>query len=201
MNIAILASGNGSNFQAIVEAIKLQKIPAQVKLLITDKQDAFVRTRAKRLGVKDLFICPKQFKSRLDYDKEIVAILKKNKINLVVLAGYMRILSGFFINQFKNKILNIHPALLPAFKGIQAITQAYDYGCKLAGVTVHFVDEEVDHGPIILQEIVKIKDKMTLKQLEDKIHALEHKLYPLAINLFVGKQLIIKNRRVFIKSK
>lgn len=198
MNIAVLASGNGSNFEAIAKAVKKKYIKAKIKLLITDKRGAFVRKRARRFHIADMFINSKDFKSCLSFDKTIVKLLKKEKIDLVVLAGYMRILSPHFVRSFKNKIINIHPALLPAFKGVDSIKRAYDYGCKVTGVTVHFVDEKVDHGPIILQEAVTISKKDTLKTLEAKIHRLEHKLYPKAIRLYVEKKLKIKSRNVKI---
>lgn len=201
INIAILASGNGSNFEAIAIAIKKGAINANLKLLVVDNEDAYVRVRAKKFNIPDEFINPKNFNSRVDFDKTIVKILKNEKIDLVVLAGFMRILSPYFIKNFKNRILNIHPALLPAFKGTNSIKRAYDYGCKIAGVTVHFVDESVDHGPIILQEVVKISRGMTLKQLESNIHKLEHRLYPEAIKLFTENRLKISNRIVKVKNR
>ena len=198
-NIAILASGNGTNFEAIAKAIKRGYIRANLKLLITDKENAYVRVRAKKFGVLDLFVDPKKFKDRLDFDRELIKILKKEKIDLIILAGFMRILGKEFVNTFKNKILNIHPAILPAFKGTNSIERAFRYGCKVSGVTVHFVDENVDSGPIILQDVVKIKEEMKLEEFEEKIHKLEHKLYPKAIKLFLENKLKIKGRIVKIK--
>ncbi|MFA6281378.1 MAG: phosphoribosylglycinamide formyltransferase, partial [Candidatus Omnitrophota bacterium] len=174
MNIAILASGNGSNFEAIAKAVKQGDIKANIKLLLTDKENAFARKRAARFNIPELFIDPRKFSSRLDYDKEILKLLKKEKIDLIVLAGFMRILGHDFVKSFKNKILNIHPALLPAFKGGDAIRMAYNYGNKITGVTVHFVNEKVDNGPIILQEAVCIKKGVSLSELEKKIHNIEH---------------------------
>jgi len=196
MNIAVLASGNGTNFEALVKAVKKKRLKAGITLLITDKDKAFVRKRAKRLGVKDIFIDPKKFKSRLEFDKEILKTLRREKAGLIALAGYMRIISPYFVRSFKNKIINIHPALLPAFKGTDSIARALAYGCKTTGVTVHFVDEKVDHGPIILQEAVTIRPKEKLKTLEKRVHKLEHKLYPLAVKLIVEKKLRIKGRNV-----
>lgn len=198
INIAILASGNGSNFEAIVNAAKRGRIKASVKVLITDKEKAFVRTRAKRNKIKDIFIDPSNFKSRTEFDREITRILKKEKIELVILAGFMRILSAEFVKKFKNRILNIHPALLPAFRGENAIERALKHGCKVTGVTVHLIDEKVDNGPIILQQAVKIERGETLKNLEKKVHNLEHKLYPLAVKLFVKRRVRIRNRNVEI---
>jgi len=198
MNIAILASGKGTNFKALAKAISRGYIKANLKLLITDKEKAFVRKQAKTLRIKDRFIDPKKYKSRMEFDKQLVKLLKKEKINLIILAGYMRILTPYFIKNFKNKIINIHPALLPAFKGINAIGKALNYGCKLTGVTVHFVDEKVDHGPIILQKSVELTPGMNLKQLQEKIHRIEHKLYPLAIKLIQEGKVRIKGRHVKI---
>lgn len=189
MNIAVLASGKGTNFEAIAKAVKRGYLKANLKLLLTDIKSAYVRTRAKRFGVPDIFINPKEFGSRLEFDKELARILRQEKINLVVLAGFMRILSPYFVEQFKNKILNIHPALLPAFRGEKAIERAFYSGVKITGVTVHFVDEKVDHGPIILQEALRINRSKGLKCLERKIHRLEHKLYPLAIKLVIEKKV------------
>lgn len=198
MNLAILASGRGSNFTALVKAVQKGRIKARIKLLICDKSKAFVRKRARKLGIKECLVEPKYFKSRLDFDKKLVKILRSEKINLVILAGYMRILTPYFVKSFKNKILNIHPAILPDFKGANSIKRAFDCGCKLTGVTVHFVDEKVDHGPIILQESIALKKGMSLGKLEQRMHKLEHKLYPLAVKLFVDKRLKVKKRKVEI---
>ena len=199
-NIAVLASGRGTNFEAIAKAVKRGFIRAKLKLLITDKENAGVRERAKKFAVKDIFIDPRNFKSRQDFDREVVRILKKEKINLVVLAGFMRIITPYFVKAFKNRILNIHPAILPSFKGVGAIERAYNYGVKVTGITVHFVDEGVDTGPIILQEALKIREKESLQSLEERIHKLEHRLYPLAVKLFSEKRLKIKGRKVEIKA-
>ncbi|UCC94813.1 MAG: phosphoribosylglycinamide formyltransferase [Candidatus Omnitrophota bacterium] len=198
MNIAVLASGSGSNFEAIAKAVKTNYIKACLKVLITDNEKAFVRVRAKRFGIKDIFVNPKHFSSRVSFDKHIAKILKNEKINLVVLAGYMRVLSPYFVRQFQHQIMNIHPALLPAFKGTGAIERAYRYGCKITGVTVHFVDEKVDHGPIIVQGHVVRGEGMRLEELEKRVHKLEHILYPLAIKLYVERKLKIKGRNVKI---
>jgi phosphoribosylglycinamide formyltransferase-1 len=197
--IAILASGSGSNFEAIVHAQRRKKFNAQIALLICDKENAFCRTRAKRLKIKDIFIDPKNYISRESFDAAMTKILQDEKIDLVVLAGYMRILSPGFIRTFKNKVINIHPALLPAFKGGQAVKDALDYGVKLTGVTVHFADEKVDHGPIILQGAVAIGNGTTIKKLEDAVHKLEHKLYPEAIRLVLKNKVKIEGRHVQIK--
>jgi phosphoribosylglycinamide formyltransferase-1 len=199
MNIAILASGNGTNFEALAKAVRKGSIKARISLLVTDKADAYVRRRARRLRVPDVFVDPKEFPTRGAFDAALIRILKKEHIDLVVLAGFMRILSPGFVSAFKNRILNIHPALLPAFKGERSIERAFMYGCKVAGVTVHFVDEDVDHGPIVLQGPVVITEGMKLAGLTARIHRLEHQLYPLAVKLFVEGKLKISGRIVKIK--
>ncbi|MDP8264033.1 MAG: phosphoribosylglycinamide formyltransferase [Candidatus Aceula lacicola] len=184
MNFAVLASGNGSNLQAIIDAIKKKKIKANLNVVISDKKDAFVLKRALKAGIPTVVIDLKFFKSRASMDKAIVKELKGFGIDFVVLAGYMRILSSYFVKAYKNKILNIHPALLPLFKGAHAIRDAFDAGVKTTGVTVHFVDEKVDHGPIIAQESLRIKKGESLKSLEARIHKVEHKMYPKVIDFF-----------------
>ena len=186
MNFAVLASGNGSNLQAIIDATKKGRIAGDLKLVISDKPDALALKRAETAGVKTvLFVNPKDFLSREDFDAELVAILKREKIGLIVLAGFMRILSPVFIKAFRHKIINVHPALLPSFKGAHAIQDALAYGVKVTGVTVHFVDEEVDHGAIIAQAAVEIKPEDTLGSLAERIHKAEHILYPKTIDLFL----------------
>jgi len=199
-NIAVLASGGGTNFEAIAGKIKKGYIKAGLKLLITDKEDAFVRVRAKKFKVKDVFLNPKDFKTREDFDKEAVRILKQENIDLVVLAGFMRIITPCFVKAFKNRILNIHPAILPSFKGTHGIQEAYDYGVKVTGVTVHFVDEKMDHGPIVLQQALEIKEGETLEELEQRIHRIEHKLYPESIKLFLEGKVEVRGRKTVIRT-
>jgi len=192
MNIAIFASGNGTNLQAIIDAVSRGRIKAKIALVVSDNKNAYALERAKKSGIKTFVLSPKAFETREDYDREIMKALAKNKIGLIVLAGFMRLLSPYFVREYKNKILNIHPALLPAFKGTCGIKDAFDAGVKKTGVTVHFVDEELDHGPIILQETLNIDKDDTLQTLEEKIHKVEHKLYPKAIRLFVEGKLSAK---------
>ena len=180
-NIAVLASGNGSNFQAIADAIKKGKLKAHLKLLISDNPQAYCIQRAATAKVKAFIVDRRDSINKKDFEEQIILKLKSEKIDLIVLAGFMRLLSGEFIRKYRGRILNIHPSLLPAFKGARAIKDAFDYGAKVSGVTVHFVDEETDHGPIILQEPLEIKAGWGLKELEKNIHGLEHKIYPRAI--------------------
>jgi len=198
MRIAVLCSGSGTNLQAIIDGVKSGYIPAKIAFVLSDKKDAFALERAKRAGIETIVLNPKEFKSREEFDKEIIKRLKSDKVELVVLAGFMRLLSGSFIKEYKNKIMNIHPALLPSFKGTHGIGDALEYGVKVTGATVHFVDERLDNGPIILQKEVEVKDGDTEEILLERVHKEEHKLYPEAIKLFVEERLKIEGRRVKI---
>lgn len=198
MNFAVFASGKGTNLQAIIRAVKKRKINADLVLVLSDNKGAYALKRAKRAKIKTVVVDPKPFSSREDYDLEIVRILEQEKIDFIVLAGFMRIITSALIGCFPNKIFNIHPALLPSFKGTHGIGEAFGYGVKVTGVTVHFVDEKMDNGPIILQDIVKIKEDDTLETLEAKIHKVEHKIYPEAIRLFVDGKIKIEGRKVKI---
>ncbi len=196
MNIAVFASGRGTNFQAIINAVKKGLIKADLSLLVCDNQGAFAIERAKKAGIKYVLIKKEEFAVKKDFENEIIRCLEENKIDLIVLAGYMRMLGPELVSRYKNRILNIHPALLPSFKGKDGIKDAFEYGVKVTGVTVHFVDERMDHGPVILQSPVEIKEKDTLETLEARIHKIEHELYPKAIKLFVEGRLEIKGRKV-----
>ena len=198
MRFAVFASGNGTNLQAIIHAVKKGKIKARLALVVSDNPQAYALRRAQKAKVKSLIMSPKDFFHRDDFDSALLTSLRKEKIDFIVLAGYMRILSRGFVRSFRHKILNIHPALLPSFKGAHAIADAFHSSAKTTGVTVHFVDEKVDHGPIILQEAVEISPRDTLKTLEEKIHAIEHRLYPEAIDLFARRRLNITGRKVKI---
>ena len=191
--------------ESILKAIKKQKIPINPAVVISNKSNAKGLAIAKKMGVQTVVIDSSKYKgNRLQFDKEIIATLRKYNVTptngLVCLAGFMRIISPHFIKEYKNKILNIHPALLPAFPGLDAQKQAIEFGAKYSGCTVHFVDEGVDTGPIIIQEIVKIRDKDTEKTLTKKILTKEHEIYPKAVELFAKKKLSIKGRRVRISS-
>lgn len=194
-NFAVFVSGHGGNLQAIIKAVKNKKINASLKLVFSNKQEAYALVRAYKAGIPTLYLNPHDFKSREEYDVAILKELKKHKIDFVVLAGYMRLVSGVFIDAYPNKILNIHPSLIPAFKGAHGIRDAYDYGAKITGVTIHFVVEEMDAGAIIAQMPVKIEDTDSLLALEDKIHKVEHRLYPKVIDLFAKGKIKIKGRK------
>ena len=201
INIGVLVSGSGTNLLAIIEAVNTGKIDGLIRIVISDKYDAFALRRARFYNIKTNSINPEGFDSREGYDKEIVSILKEKEIELVVLAGYMKILSPYFINAFKDKIMNIHPALLPSFPGLHVQKKAIDYGVKVSGCTVHFVDEGLDSGPIIMQKAVKVKENDTEETLAKKILKQEHKIYPRAIQLFAQERLEIIGRKVLIKER
>jgi len=191
--------------ESILKAIKKQKIPINPAVVISNKSNAKGLSIAKKMGVQTEVIDSSKYKGkRLQFDKEIITTLRKYKVTptngLVCLAGFMRIISPYFIKEYKNKILNIHPALLPAFPGLNAQKQAMEFGAKYSGCTVHFVDEGVDTGPIIIQEIVKIENKDTEKTLTKKILSKEHEIYPKAVELFAKKKLSIKGRKVRISN-
>ncbi|MBU1087495.1 MAG: phosphoribosylglycinamide formyltransferase [Candidatus Omnitrophica bacterium] len=198
-NLAILCSGFGSNLQAIINSVKKGKIKANIALVLSDKVDSYALVRAKKAGLLFVFADPNSFLDRESYDQYLVKKLKKIKIDYVVLAGFMRIVSPYFIKKFKNKIVNIHPSLLPAFKGTQGIVDALNYGVKVTGVSVHFVNEQLDGGPIILQESIKIQADDTAETLAARIHKLEHKLYPQALKLLIDNKLTVKSGKVLVE--
>jgi len=203
LNLGILISGRGSNMEYILKSIKQKKIPINPAIVISNKSDAKGLEIAKKLGVKTEVIESKDFKgSKSEYDKKIITILEKNGITprngLVCLAGFMRIISPEFVQKYKNRIINIHPALLPSFPGLDAQKQAIDYGSKYSGCTVHFVDSGVDTGPIILQAIVKVKKEDTKETLSKRILQKEHQIYPEAVRLFAEKRIKIIGRKIII---
>lgn len=197
---AVFISGSGTNLQAIMDSVKAGEIAAELALVVSDRRDAYGLQRAESAGIKTAVFDPKDYTNRQSVDRDIVIALKEYKIDFIVLAGYMRLLTPFFIKQYKNMILNVHPALLPSFKGVDGIKDAFTYGVKVTGVTVHFVDEKMDHGPIIAQEAVRVAEDDTVETLEAKIHALEHKIYPKAIKMFVDGCLKIQVRKVSVEN-
>jgi len=199
VNIAVFCSGNGSNLQAIIDGVKTGYIPARIALVVSDNPGAFALKRAEKAGIRTLVVDKNNFKTREEFDKEIISHLRKEKIALVVLAGFMRLLSPHFIKEYEGRIMNIHPALLPSFKGTHGIKDALEYGVRITGPTVHFVDDKLDNGPIILQKAVEVKDGDTEETLLERVHKEEHRIYPEAVKLFVEGRLEIKGRRVLIK--
>ncbi|MFH1055128.1 MAG: phosphoribosylglycinamide formyltransferase [Candidatus Altiarchaeota archaeon] len=199
VDIAVLASGRGSNLQSIIDSVESGFIPkSRIVTVISDKKDAYALERARKHNIEALFINPKDYKSREEYDMRILKELKERNVGLVLLAGYMRILSPKLVNEFKNRMMNIHPALLPSFPGLHAQKQALDHGAKLSGCTVHFVDSEVDHGPIILQSAVPVLEGDTEETLSKRILEQEHIIYSHAVKWFVEGKLKVKGRRVTV---
>ena len=195
-NIGILLSGRGSNFEAIAKNTAGGSIPdARIAIVISNKPDAGGLEIARELGI-DAVAIPSKGKDRESHDREVVAALKEHKVDLVCLAGYMRLLSAWFVQQFPQRILNIHPSLLPAFPGLEAQEQAFAYGAKIAGCTVHFVDEELDHGAIIVQKAIPVLDSDDEHSLSARILEQEHIAYSEAINLVLSGKIKITGRRV-----
>lgn len=185
MSIAVFASGSGTNFESIVTRSREENWPKSVTLLITDRVGAKVLDRAERLDVAHYFVSPKSFSNKEAYESAILEVLEEKKIEWIILAGYMRLIGPILLGKFKDRIINIHPSLLPAFVGKNAIEQAFDYPVKVSGVTVHFVDEGMDTGPIIAQVPVAIEEDDTLVTYTQKIQAVEHQLYPEVVRQLV----------------
>ncbi len=206
MNIAVFASGRGSNLMAILNAIKEGKLNAKVSVVISNNSNAGALTIAKENGIDALHISRKQFSSDEDYVKKILSELRARNVELIVLAGYMKKIPPEIIREYPNKILNIHPALLPAFGGLgmygmNVHKAVIDYGVKITGVTVHIVDEEYDHGPIVMQKAIEVKDDDTPETLAERVLKIEHEIYPEAIKLFVEGKVIVSGRKVMIKNE
>jgi phosphoribosylglycinamide formyltransferase 1 len=199
VSIAVLVSGNGSNFQAIVDAIESGWIKnARIACLISNKADAFALERAKKHAITTFVLDHKAYANRQAYDSALVELLQQQGVQLVILAGFMRLLSPIMIDAFPNAIMNIHPALLPSFPGLDAQQQAFDYGARYTGCTVHFVDNGTDTGPIILQAVVPILDGDTIDTLTQRIHGEEHRTYVEAVRLFCEGRLHVEGRKVRI---
>lgn len=199
LKLGVLASGRGSNFQSIINAINSRRLIAEIVVLITDNASAFAIERAKKHGIEYLVISPKEYSSGDDFFVKIAEELKKRDAGLVILAGFMRIVRKPLIDAFPNSIMNIHPALLPAFPGLHGQRQALEYGVKISGCTVHFVDEGMDTGPIIIQAAVPLLQDDTEETLSERILKLEHEIYPEAIRLFSEGRIDVEGRRVRIK--
>ena len=178
MRVAILASGNGSNFEALAHQFQAGLLPGELIFVFSDHHNAYVLERAQRLNVRAFSCEVKEFTNKAVYEEALLQLLQEQQIDLIVLAGYMRIIGKTLLSHYSNRILNIHPSLLPSFPGLHGIKDAYEYGVKVTGVTVHLVDDGVDTGPIIAQEPVMILPEDSLESLEEKIHQTEHRLYP-----------------------
>ncbi len=199
LNLGVLASGRGSNFQAIIDEIEKGRLNAKIKVLIVDNPSAYAIERAKKHSIEYIYINPKEFDSKHSFFTKIADELKQRDVGLVILAGFMRIIGKPLIEAFPNKIINIHPALLPAFPGLHGQRQAIQYGVKISGCTVHFVDEGVDTGPIIIQAAVPVHPDDTEDTLSERILKIEHKILPEAIRLYADGRLKVEGRIVKIK--
>jgi len=201
--VAVLASGRGSNLQAIIDAIESKVLQAQIVAVISNKKESVALERARKHGLPDLFVDPKPFAGQADsreaYDRALLDVLEQRQVELVLLAGYMKIVTPVLLTAYANRMMNIHPSLLPSFPGLEVQKKAIDWGCKLAGCTVHFVTEGVDEGPIILQAAVPVLDTDLPETLAARILEQEHKIYPRAVQLFAEGRLTVDGRRVFIE--
>ena len=196
--IAVLVSGSGTNLQAIIDAISAKRLTAEVRIVLCNVPTAGAVERARTHGLHTVVLSHRDFPTRTAYDTRMVELLKACHVDLVILAGFDRLLSGTFVRAFPLRIMNIHPALLPAFPGLHAQRQAVEYGVRVAGATVHFVDEETDHGPIIAQAAVPVYADDTENSLQERILQQEHRIYPEAIQLFAEGRLQVDGRRVVV---
>ena len=193
--IAVLASGHGTNVQAILTAIRAGRLRARVAVVVSDRREAFALVRARRARIPAHVLDPRTVHTREAFDRQLVKILRAHRVRLVCLAGFMRILSPVMLRAFPRRILNIHPALLPAFPGAHGVRDALAWGVKVTGVTVHLVDEQVDHGPIVLQEAVPIRPHDTEASLLARLHRAEHRMYPEAIRVLLAGRVRVAGRR------
>jgi phosphoribosylglycinamide formyltransferase-1 len=196
--LGVLVSGRGSNLQAILDAINADRLVAKIGVVISDNPEANALRRVAGMDIPTAVVERKNFASKQEFEAAIIAQLDLHHVELVILAGFMRILSPQFLNRFPARVMNIHPALLPSFPGLDAQAQALRYGVKIAGATVHFVDEGMDSGPIILQEAVPVEDYDTVATLSERILHLEHRLYVRAIRLYCEDRILIEGRAVKI---
>ena len=194
----MLCSGQGTNLQALLDAVRAGRLRARIAVVVSDRAGASALTRARRAGIPAVFVDPTRSSSREAFDHRLLDVLDAYRVRLVCLAGFMQILSPAFVRRFPNRILNIHPALLPAFPGAHAIRDALAWGAKVTGVTVHLVDERVDHGPILLQEAVGIRAREAHASLLARVHRVEHRLYPEAVALMLSGRVRLAGRRVIV---
>lgn len=198
LRLGVLISGSGTNLQAIIDASEAGTLDADVVVVISSHHAARGLERAKKHGIDAVFIDRAEFDSSREYNTRIRNVLQAHEVDLVVMAGYMRLLGKEVLDAYPDRVLNIHPALLPAFPGARGIADAFEYGVKVTGVTVHFANERFDEGPIIAQEAVRIEEDDTIQTLEEKIHAVEHRLYPQVIQWIAEGRVSIEGRRVRI---
>lgn len=197
--LGVLISGGGTNLQAIIDAIEREELPAHIRLVISNRGDAYGLVRARNHKLPTAVVPHTDFPSREDFDRRMIELLKQHGVELVILAGFMRVLSTVFVRAFRHRILNVHPALLPAFPGLHAPRQALEYGVRIAGATVHLVDEEMDHGPIVMQAAVPVYGDDTEARLRARILRQEHRIYPAAIKLFAEGRVQVDGRMVRLR--
>jgi phosphoribosylglycinamide formyltransferase-1 len=202
--IAVLASGNGTNLQALIDAIRRRKLKAEIRIVISNNSNAYALERARKNNIKALHLSHKQFAAPEEFEEALISILQAEKVDLICLAGYMKKLSPVVVKLFKNKIINIHPALLPAFGGegmfgIHVHEAVIKSGAKVTGVTVHFIDEVYDHGAIIYQKAVPVKEDETQEELQQRVLKIEHKVYPYVVGLLAEGKVVVKDGRAFIR--
>ncbi|MBS4179471.1 phosphoribosylglycinamide formyltransferase [Lederbergia citrea] len=185
--IAIFASGTGSNFQAIIDAVKVGTLNTEIALLVCDKPGAAVIEKAELASIRTFVFNPKQYASKADFEQQIIEQLQQHHVDYIILAGYMRLIGSTLLEAFANRIINIHPSLLPAFPGKDAIGQAFRAGVKITGITIHYVDEGMDTGPIIAQRAIELTEEDLLEDVERKIHEIEHVFYPETLQKLLGK--------------
>ena len=198
LNLGVLGSGRGSNLQSILDAIAAGTLAARVSCVLADYEDAFILERARRAGIPAFFVEGSPYKTKLDGDaqQQVIGLLRRHGVDTVVLAGFMRMIKPALLDAFPHRVLNIHPSLLPAFPGLRAWQQALDYGAKVSGCTVHFVDAGMDTGPIILQRAVPVLDEDTPESLHERIQEQEHRAYPEALRQLAAGRLLVDGRRV-----
>ncbi len=198
MKIGILASGAGSNAQAIIDRIASGALKAAIKVVISNRPEAFVLKRAEKAGIKNMAVERSRYSDRAAYDNALAEILQDNGCELIVLAGYMLVLGNAFLNTFPGRVVNIHPSLLPSFPGTAGAGNARDYGVKITGCTVHFVEREVDGGPIIIQAALPLRAGEDLDSLKQRIHQLEHRIYPQALQWLAEGRVTVQGRQVLV---
>jgi len=198
LRLAVLVSGAGTNLQAIIDACRSGSLAAEIAVVITNKADAGAVARCRKAHIPWHFVDHRVYPNREEFDRKVIEILREANVGLILMAGFMRILTEAFIDCFPLAIMNIHPSLLPAFPGLHAARQALDYGSRFSGCTVHFVDKGVDSGPIILQAVVPVLEDDSEKTLQARIRAEEHRIYPEAVRLFAEKRLLVEGRKVRI---
>ena len=194
--LAVLVSGRGSNLQAIIDSVEKSSLAAEISLVLSNVKDAYALERGKKHGLEVVFLDPKGYPNKAAYEEKMIELLKSKSVDLICLAGFMRILGKNFIEAFSGKIINIHPSLLPAFPGLKVQKKALEHGVKFSGCTVHFVNEEIDGGPIIKQAIVPIHDEDSVESLSKRILEQEHIIYPEAIQLIIENKIKFSGRRV-----